>query len=74
MKNIFNKLMKWGKEIMKPDLRPQKTKFTWYCNECNMAVKITAIKTHRINNHTVEQVSYFPVMKKIKNKSCNQNI
>jgi hypothetical protein len=50
---------------MKP-LEPgknQQFKLTWYCDNCGMKISIGAIRTHTINGHTVNQVSYEPEFK-----------
>lgn len=45
---------------MKPDMRSQKTKLIWTCLDCKMIIKITALKTHQLNGHKVEQVNFNP--------------
>lgn len=42
------------------DTKPQKFKLTWWCKDCLLAIKITAVRTHVLNKHEVENVSYNP--------------
>lgn len=48
---------------MNSDNRDQKKKLVWYCEDCGMKITITHIKTHTLNGHIVNQVSYDPEFK-----------